>query len=51
MVKARSIDVTAKPKEIFKKTARELQKGGLEVLQSIPLKPYEKDHAALVVKR
>jgi fibrillarin-like pre-rRNA processing protein len=51
MVKARSIDVTAKPKEIFKKTARELQKGGLEVLQSIPLKPYEKDHAAILVKK
>lgn len=51
MVKARSIDVTAKPKEIFKKIVSELQKGGLEVLESIPLKPYEKDHAALVVKK
>jgi fibrillarin-like pre-rRNA processing protein len=51
MVKARSIDVTAKPKELFKKTATELQKAGLKVLQTLPLKPYEKDHAALVVKR
>lgn len=51
MVKARSIDVVAKPKEIFIRTEKELRDFGLEILQSIPLKPYEKDHAAIVVKR
>jgi fibrillarin-like pre-rRNA processing protein len=51
MVKARSIDVTAKPKDIFDRAEREIQKGGYKVLQEIPLKPHEKDHAAFIVKR
>jgi fibrillarin-like pre-rRNA processing protein len=51
MVKARSIDVTAKPKEIFARAEREIKKNGLKVLENIPLKPFEKDHAAIIVKR
>jgi fibrillarin-like pre-rRNA processing protein len=51
MVKARSIDVAAKPKVIFLQAEEELRDFGLEILQNIPLKPYEKDHAAIVVKR
>jgi fibrillarin-like pre-rRNA processing protein len=51
IVKARSIDVTAKPRDIFNRVEKELRSGGLEVLESIPLKPYEKDHAALVVRK
>jgi fibrillarin-like pre-rRNA processing protein len=51
MVKARSIDVTAKPIEIFAKAGKELKKNGLKVLENIPLKPYEKDHTAIIVKR
>lgn len=51
MVKARSVDVTAKPKDVFKEAERDLEGSGLEVLQSVALKPYEKDHAAIIVKR
>jgi fibrillarin-like pre-rRNA processing protein len=51
MVKARSIDVTAKPKEIFARSEKELVKNHLKVLENIPLKPFEKDHAAIIVKR
>jgi fibrillarin-like pre-rRNA processing protein len=51
MVKARSVDVTAKPRDIFLKAERELKKAGWEVLESLVLKPYEKDHAAIVVKK
>ncbi len=51
MVKARSIDVTARPKDIFKRTEGELREHGLKVLESLILKPYEKDHAAIVVRR
>ncbi|UCG71155.1 MAG: fibrillarin-like rRNA/tRNA 2'-O-methyltransferase [Thermoplasmata archaeon] len=51
MVKARSVDVTAKPKDVFKKAERELEKGGLKVLDNIILKPYEKDHAAIIIER
>lgn len=51
MIKARSIDVTAKPNDIFKKAEMELKDKDLKVLENIPLRPYEKDHAALVVKK
>lgn len=50
MVKARSVDVVAKPKVIFEKVEKELQNAGLTVLENLPLKPFEKDHAALVVR-
>ncbi len=50
MVKARSVDVTAKPKYVFKEAQKELKEKGLKVLESVILKPYEKDHAALVVQ-
>jgi fibrillarin-like pre-rRNA processing protein len=51
MVKARSIDVTAKPEVIFAKAEKELEKNHLKVLENIPLKPFEKDHSAIIVKR
>jgi fibrillarin-like pre-rRNA processing protein len=51
MVKARSVDVTAKPKDVFKEAQRELKQRGLKVLESVILKPYEKDHAAINVKK
>ncbi len=51
MVKARSVDVTAKPKYVFKKAQKELKEKELKVLESVILKPYEKDHAALVVQK
>lgn len=51
MVKSRSIDVTARPKDIFHRVEKELSENGLEILENIPLKPYEKDHAALVVRK
>ena len=51
MVKARSIDVTARPKDIFERAQKELEEGGYQVLESTPLSPFEKDHAAVVVKK
>ncbi|UCF09183.1 MAG: fibrillarin-like rRNA/tRNA 2'-O-methyltransferase [Thermoplasmata archaeon] len=51
MVKARSIDVTARPKDIFKRAADELAGAGLSILENIPLRPFEKDHAAIIVKK
>ncbi len=50
MVKARSIDVTAVPKTIFKDVERELKRAGLHVLESVDIGPYEKDHAAIIVE-
>ncbi len=51
MVKARSIDVTARPKDIFSRAQKEMEKGGYRVLENIPLSPFEKDHAAIVMKK
>ncbi|MBI2134690.1 fibrillarin-like rRNA/tRNA 2'-O-methyltransferase [Candidatus Woesearchaeota archaeon] len=49
-VKARSIDVTRKPKEIFNEVKRELEKETI-VIDYKTLEPYQKDHAMFVVKR
>jgi fibrillarin-like pre-rRNA processing protein len=51
MVKSRSIDVTARPQDIFERVEKKLVDGGLEILENIPLKPFEKDHAAIVVRK
>ncbi len=49
-IKARSIDVTKKPKEIFKKVMDELNQKTTVVDYRV-LDPYEKDHAFFVVKK
>ncbi len=51
MVKARSIDVTLDPKIIYKKIIKELKKENLQVIESLALDPYEKDHMAIIVKK
>ena len=49
-VKARSIDVTRKPKEIFNEIRRELEKE-VTIIDYRYLEPYQRDHAMFVVKR
>ena len=44
IIKARSIDVTSKPGEVFKEEVEKLNSAGLEVIQKLRLEPYEKDH-------
>ena len=51
MIKARSIDVSRKPKDIFKEEKNRLIKSGLKVIEEIKLDPYEKDHIAFVCKK
>jgi len=48
-IKARSIDVSEKPENIFSKVKKELS-GEFEVLELINLEPFEKDHASIVVR-
>ncbi|MCD6529958.1 fibrillarin-like rRNA/tRNA 2'-O-methyltransferase [Candidatus Bathyarchaeota archaeon] len=51
-VKARSIDVTKKPKEVYKMEVKVLEKRGFEVREIVNLEPYERDHAlVLAVKK
>lgn len=49
-LKARSVDVTRKPKDIFKETRAELEKK-YSVVDYRELDPFEKDHAFFVIKK
>jgi len=49
-VKARSIDVTEKPKHIFKQVRKELE-GFTAIVDYRELEPYERDHALFVCKK
>ena len=51
MIKARSIDVTMKPNDVFKQEKKHLKEGGLKVIEEIKLDPYEKDHMAFICEK
>ncbi|WP_457554762.1 fibrillarin-like rRNA/tRNA 2'-O-methyltransferase [Candidatus Pyrohabitans sp.] len=44
IIKARSIDVTVRPNEIFRREMDKLTGAGAQLLQTLRLEPYEKDH-------
>ncbi|RLJ10098.1 MAG: fibrillarin-like rRNA/tRNA 2'-O-methyltransferase [Candidatus Aenigmatarchaeota archaeon] len=48
-IKARSIDVTRRPEEVYKQEIKKL-KEHFEILDRVKLDPYEKDHLFLVLK-
>lgn len=50
MVKARSVDVTADPDRVFRRVRGDLEAGGAPVERVVPLSPYRKDHAALLLR-
>jgi fibrillarin-like pre-rRNA processing protein len=49
-IKARSIDVTRPPREIFQREKAKLAKA-FKILDYVELEPYERDHAFLVMKK
>ena len=49
MVKARSIDVSLKPKKAYDIVCTKLKENKLKIIETIDLFPYEKDHAAIIV--
>jgi fibrillarin-like pre-rRNA processing protein len=49
-IKARSIDVTKEPREIFRDEMEKLEKE-LEILDAKILEPYEKDHAMILLRK
>jgi len=51
IVKARSVDVSAKPTDVYARIQRELSNRDLEVLDVRALDPFERDHAAVVARR
>ncbi len=48
MVKARSIDVAARPKNVFRRVQRSI-KERYPILQAVTLSPYSRDHMAVLV--
>jgi len=51
MVKARSVDVGAAPKAVYQSAVEALRGTGLRVLEVVLLEPFEKDHAAVIVRK
>ncbi len=49
-IKARSIDVTRDPKEIYKTELEKIEKAGFVTEQVINLDPYDKDHSMFIAK-
>ncbi|MEM1569734.1 MAG: fibrillarin-like rRNA/tRNA 2'-O-methyltransferase [Candidatus Bathyarchaeia archaeon] len=50
-VKARSIDVSRRPVEIFKEEAKVLQSRGFKIEATIKLEPFDKDHVMILSTR
>ncbi|MFH0837292.1 MAG: fibrillarin-like rRNA/tRNA 2'-O-methyltransferase [Candidatus Aenigmatarchaeota archaeon] len=50
-VKARSIDVTKDPKQVFKEEKIKLQESDFKIIDIVDLEPFEKDHAMILCKK
>lgn len=51
MLKTRSVDIRKTPEEVFRDTIAGLTAAGLEVVESVWLSPYHKDHAAIICRK
>lgn len=51
MVKARSVDVTSSPERVFEGIESRLAGSGLEVTDRVDLSPFQKDHAAILLRK
>ncbi|MGC8982492.1 MAG: fibrillarin-like rRNA/tRNA 2'-O-methyltransferase [Desulfurococcaceae archaeon] len=49
-IKARSIDVTKEPSEIYKREINTLRDRGFEIVDVVHLEPYDKDHAMIYAR-
>jgi fibrillarin-like pre-rRNA processing protein len=50
-IKSRSVDVTMDPTDVFKQEIKVLTERDFEIVQTIRLEPYEKDHAIVLARR
>jgi fibrillarin-like pre-rRNA processing protein len=50
-IKSRSVDVTMEPTDVFKQEIEILRRRNFNVVQTVRLEPYEKDHALVLVNR
>jgi len=51
VVKARSIDSTREPSDIVREEAEKVRGAGLEVLQTMELEPFDKDHGLMLASK
>ncbi|RLG86142.1 MAG: fibrillarin-like rRNA/tRNA 2'-O-methyltransferase [Thermoprotei archaeon] len=49
-IKARSIDVTAEPSEIYKREMETLKNRGFEIVDVVHLEPFDRDHAMVYAR-
>ncbi len=49
-IKARSIDVTLEPSEVFKREISVLEKRGFEIIDMVHLEPFDRDHAMVYAR-
>ncbi len=49
-IKARSVDVTKEPDEVYKHEIEVLKRGGFEIIDVVHLDPFDKDHAMVLAK-
>jgi len=50
-IKARSVDVTRPPREVYREQVKGLDDHGFDIIEVLELEPYEKDHAMAVARR
>lgn len=50
-IKSRSVDVTMDPTDVFKQETKILHARHFDILQTVRLEPYEKDHAMVLARR
>ena len=49
-IKARSIDVTLEPSEVYRREIETLKKGGFEIIDVVHLDPFDRDHAMIYAR-
>lgn len=49
-IKARSIDVTKEPSEVYRREINTLKEHGFEILDVVHLEPYDRDHAMIYAR-
>jgi len=50
-IKSRSVDVTMEPVDVYRQEIEVLRQRHFELVQSVRLEPYDKDHALALVNR
>lgn len=49
-IKARSVDVTLEPSEVYRREIEALRRGGFEIVDVVHLEPFDRDHALVYAR-